>query len=280
MRPTWFQNEPSPRRPAFSLRMPGTIVGLLILANVLVFLLQNITRSLEGVDLLIPYLALHCRDLLGATFFLSFYQLVTYQFLHAGFLHIFVNMLILFFFGRELESLLGSRRFLFLYLAGGAAGGVAFVALSAFSAGAPTVIGASGAVFGILVYYALMWPRRTVNVFLFPFMIPMQVMFLALIMIGAELFYGIFSSGDGVAHFCHLGGALFGYLFFRFERRWREMAAWAGERKRRFEGESDGKREIEMDRLLKKIHEKGLGSLTSSERSFLNEASRRIRRRR
>jgi hypothetical protein len=81
-----------------------------------------------------------------------------------------------------------------------------------------------------------------------------------------------------VAHFCHLGGALFGFLFYRYERRLRRSIDQAREWKRRREEESDEQRQAEVDRLLRKIHEDGIGSLTPSERDFLNKASRKARK--
>jgi membrane associated rhomboid family serine protease len=277
MRSTWFQDDPVPRRPSLSFRMPQSVVGILIIANIVVFLLQNVFGMSRTGDIFSEYLALNGGDILSGLFFLHIYEFVTYQFLHADFLHIFFNMLMLWFFGRELEKLLGSRRFLFLYLGAGVVGGVCFVILSALQGVLAPVIGASGSVFGIVIYYALMWPRKKVNVFLFPFMIPMQVMYMALFMVGADLFYGIFASGDGVAHFCHLGGALLGYLFFRYERRWEEAVAQTREWKRDRDERNEETRREEMDRLLEKIHEEGIGVLTPSERKFLNEASKRIR---
>jgi len=277
MRSTWFQGDDAPRPPSFRLRPPRTAVGFLIVANAALFMIQSILGGSRAGATVAAYLMLWCDKLLGPTFFLYLYQLVTYQFLHGGFFHIFFNMLFLWFFGRELEAHLGSRRFLFLYLASGVTGGLAFVVFSAFQGIGVPVAGASGAVFGIVAYYALTWPGRTVNVF--PFLIPMKAIHMAALYVGIELFQGFFASGDGVAHVCHLGGALFGYLFFRYERTVRTTLSRARERKQTREEGGEAVHQAEVDRLLAKIHDHGLGSLTQAERDFLNDASRRIRRR-
>ena len=288
MRATWFEDDPAPRRPTFKPRMPQSVVGVLIVVNVIVFLLQTILASSSSGDVLARYLALDCYKLASGTFFLHLYQFFTYQFLHGGLLHIFMNMIVLWFFGRELEPRLGSGRFLFLYLAGGVVGGVVFLIWGAFREMLVPVVGASGAIYGIVVFYAMLWPHRKVNVFLFPFMIPMKVMYMAMIFVGFSLFYGFFAGGGeetgraegaGVAHFCHLGGALFGYLFYRYEQRLRTMIDQAREWKKERDINAEEERQEEVDRLLAKIHEEGISSLTPKERSFLNETSRKLRNR-
>ena len=282
MRSNWFEDDPAPRRPVFRPRMPQSVVGVLILVNVIAFLLQSILASSSTGDVLSRYLAFDSSKLLSGTFFFHLYQFITYQFLHGDLLHILMNMIVLWFFGRELEPRLGSGRFLFLYLAGGVVGGVVFLIWSAFEERIVPMVGASGAIYGIVVFYAMLWPHRKVNVFLFPFMVPMKVMHMAMIFVGVSLFYGFFSGGgegSGVAHFCHLGGALFGYLFYRYEQRLRGMIDQAKEWKKERDLNAEQDRQEEVDRLLAKIHEEGISSLTPKERSFLNETSRKLRNR-
>ena len=277
MRSTWFEDGPEPGRPAFKLRMPQSVVGVLILVNVVAFLLQTILSSTSTGDFLSQYLALDCSRLLSATFFFHLYQFITYQFLHGDLFHILINMIVLWFFGRELEPRLGSGRFLFVYLAGGVVGGLVFLIWSAFEGTRNPVVGASGAIYGIVVFYAMLWPHRRISVFLFPFMVPLKVMHMAMIFVGISLFYGLFSQGSGVAHFCHLGGALFGFLYYRYERRLRGMIDQAREWKKKRDLESEIDRQEEVDRLLAKIHDEGISSLTPKERAFLNETSRKLR---
>ncbi len=281
MRATWFQDDNEPRRPRIPVRLPTTVVGALLVINIVVFLMQNIFYSIADIQFDF-YLGLNCSKLLSLAFPLFIYQFITYQFLHGGLFHILINMIMLWFFGKELESHLGSRRFLFLYLAGGVLGGIVFLLWSLLPDGGGTiVVGASGAIYGIVVYTAMCWPQKTVNVFLFPFMIPMKVFHLALLLVGISLVSGLFShAGDpGVAHFCHLGGALFGFLFYRYERACSDIIEGARRRKAMKEKQNEEKREGEVDRLLSKIHEEGIGSLTQSERDFLNEASKKMRNR-
>ncbi len=273
VRPQWFQDDPEPRGKLFSIRAPRTVVGVLILVNIIIYIVQNIFRSTQGVDPLIEHLGLDCSKMLTGTFFLYLYQFITSQFLHSGIFHILFNMIVLWFFGRDLEGLLGSRRFLFLYLTSGVVGGIACVVTDSQS----HVVGASGALYGIVVYYAMTWPTRRVHILLFPFMVPMRVMHMALLFVGISLFSGLFSQGDGIAHFGHLGGALFGFLFHRYGRRWETAVDQVKERRKQRDRDKEIRRETEVDRLLKKIHEEGIGSLTPSERSFLNETSRKIR---
>lgn len=278
MRATWFQDDDKPRRPRFTLRLPASVVGILLLINIVVFLLQNILVGLH----LDYYLGLNCSSIMSGAFLLYIYQFITYQFLHGGLFHILINMVMLFFFGRELERSLGSRRFLVLYLAGGVLGGVVFLLWSLLPGGSGgIVVGASGAIYGIVVYYAMCWPHRKVNVFLFPIMVPMKVMHLAILFVGISLFSGFFShAGDpGVAHFCHLGGALFGFLFHRYERASVQLFEESRQRRIRKERQNDEERKTEVDRLLRKIHEEGISSLSSSEKTFLNEASKKLRNR-
>jgi hypothetical protein len=142
------------------------------------------------------------------------------------------------------------------------------------------VVGASGAIYGIVIYYAMMWPNRTLNVFLFPFIVPMKAKTMALFMVGISLLYGFFPSNlDRVAHMCHLGGAVFGFLFFRYEGRYKRLVREVQTRKDRKSVREDLDREKEIDRLLGKIHSKGISSLTDAERKFLNQASRGYRKR-
>jgi membrane associated rhomboid family serine protease len=286
VRSTWYDDEPGSYRTGapFSWRW-SSVVSILLVANFAVFVLQFIIEGFAGPGAIVDYFGLNCRYLgeLNWKTPLILLQLFTYQFLHGGPLHIFMNMLILFFFGRELERHLGSRRFLFLYLASGVTGGVIqiLVGLMRMGPNLPPVIGASGAVYGIIVYYALMWPNRTVQMFIFPIIVPIKVKWMVTFFVGLSVLYGFFSANtDGVAHLCHLGGAFFGFLFYRYEGKYRIILASSKEAKVRKEKKMDRDVGQEMDRLLAKIHDKGIHSLTDKERRFLNEASRNYRKRR
>ena len=109
-----------------------------------------------------------------------------------------------------------------------------------------------------------------------------KVKYMAGFMVGISVLYGFFpgEGGDMVAHMCHLGGAVFGFIFHRYEGRYKRMVATVKERKERMTEEKAHEDEKEMDRLLSKIHEEGINSLSDKERKFLNEASCKYRKQR
>jgi len=174
---------------------------------------------------------------------LRIWQPFTYIFLHGGLWHLLINMLMLWMFGRELELVWGKKRFLnYFFVCGGGAGLITILVkfLQFWGHTPPDIptIGASGAIFGILIANAILFPERQIWLFPLPIMIPMRP-FVAVM--GAIEFFGtIGSGGDGVSHFCHLGGMLVGWIYLRrssFLYRVRnEVADWKYQRNRkRFE---------------------------------------------
>jgi membrane associated rhomboid family serine protease len=149
----------------------------------------------------------------------EFWQLASYGFLHGGFFHLFVNMFALWMFGTALESFWGSRPFLTFYLVCMIGAGLIqlVVATMAVSAGSvyPT-IGASGAVFGILLGFAMMFPDQRL-VLIFP-PIPIKAKYFVLLYGAFELYAGVTGSMSGVAHFAHLGGMAFGLMMILYWR--------------------------------------------------------------
>jgi len=150
---------------------------------------------------------------------LRIWQPFTYIFLHGGLLHLLLNMLWLWMFGRELELVWGKRRFLnFFFLCGVGAGLIEIFVktIPMFWGNRPSdvpTIGASGAIFGILMANAVLFPDRRVWLFPLPVAIPMRPY---VAVIGAiEFFFTLGSGGDKVAHLCHLGGMLVGYIYLR-----------------------------------------------------------------
>jgi membrane associated rhomboid family serine protease len=143
------------------------------------------------------------------------YQLVTHMFLHApGFgniFHILFNMFALFIFGRILENRWGPKRFLIFYLACGLGAAFAHLAMQYFMGGYAPVVGASGAVMGVMIGFAYLFPNTELMIMPFPF--PIKAKWFALIYVGLDLFGGFGRvAGDNVAHFAHLGGALTGFI--------------------------------------------------------------------
>ena len=131
------------------------------------------------------------------------WTLFTYMFLHAGFMHLLFNMIGLFFFGPRLEARLGSKGFLGLYFLSGL-GGAAFSFVFSFNA---FIVGASAAVYGIIIGFAMYWPRELIYIY---GVVPVQARWLATFVVVISLYSGISGSDGGTAHFAHLGGLAVG----------------------------------------------------------------------
>lgn len=208
----------------------------LIAINVLVFL-ATIVLDRYGYDL---------NSLLGLHLFLADdfkpFQIVTYMFMHGGFMHLFFNMFALYMFGRVLEMVWGPKRFLIFYMFTGVGAGIIqeivqylyySTQLSMYSGvdfGAGLIVpmaqylnmwvtvGASGAVYGILLAFAMNFPNE--RLFVMPFPFPIKAKYFVLIFGAIELFTGLSNSaGDNVAHFAHLGGMLFGLILILYWRK-------------------------------------------------------------
>jgi hypothetical protein len=219
---------------------------------------------------------------------------VTYAFLHGSFLHLLFNMIALFMFGPPVEARLGGARFIRLYviaLLGGAAFSFAFLPL----AGGAVIIGASAAVFGVMLAFVLEWPDAPVLIFPLPF--PVKAKWVVIFLAGLSLVAGLSGVRDGVAHLAHLGGFAAALLYLRgpalLHRGGHAGAAEGstavlvhpfstetsrglrpfGPRRR----SADAKVLEEVDRVLDKISAGGLSSLTPEERRFLDEMSKRFK---
>ncbi|MCK5769082.1 rhomboid family intramembrane serine protease [Algiphilus sp.] len=183
-----------------------TVTYVLIAACVLVFGIQ-----MQTPGALIREFALWP---LGAGF--QFWQVVSSAFLHGSVFHLAVNMFGLWMFGREVETALGSRRFLVLFAVSVLTAALAQLVATGFGDPVPTV-GASGGLFGVLVAFAMLFPTRRVML-LFP-PIPMPAPVFVALFAAFELFAGISGTMSGVAHFAHLGGLVGGFLLVRHWRR-------------------------------------------------------------
>lgn len=147
------------------------------------------------------------------------YQFITYMFLHAGFAHLFFNMFALWMFGRTLEYQLGSRRFLTYYMVCGV-GAALLQMLVAWMSGETyfTLVGASGAVMGVLLAFGVINPNDTL--ILFPIPIPIKAKWFVILYALLELYLGCSGHEPGVAHFAHIGGMLWGFgLLYYWKRR-------------------------------------------------------------
>jgi membrane associated rhomboid family serine protease len=180
------------------------VVKILIITCVVIFFLQAFD-SIAGGPSIVDKFGLRPADV---TQKLYLWQVVTYMFLHGGFLHILFNMLSLWMFGSELENVWGARQFTKFFFICGIGAGLLTVLFSPGSA-IPT-IGASGAVYGILAAFGILFPNRIIIFYIFP--IPAKWFVL---IVGAMAFFSSFSAGSGIAHIAHLGGMLCGLIYLR-----------------------------------------------------------------
>jgi membrane associated rhomboid family serine protease len=289
------------QRPAFSIRAPQTIVGALILVNVAVWILDFFTQARINpfTDAVVGrWLSDHLAvsgDTLTQPW--MWWQFFTYGFAHSpvSFDHILWNMLGLFVFGRDLEWHYGRKEFLRLYLAFVGVGGLAWAIINQIQGGhqGDMVYGASGAVVGTIVLFALNFPHRTILLF---FVLPMPAWVLGILLVAGDL-YGAFAQnmtrgGSNVAYSVHLAGAAFALLYFRFhwnlgrlvEGRF-SLPRLAPRPKLRIHDPSDDEAtptdlSEEVDRILEKIHREGESSLTRGERRTLENASRQYQKKR
>ena len=227
-----------------------------------------------------PVTVFHYLSLNTATPFLFPIQVFTYQFFHdpTNLFHLLLNMLVLYFFGTTVEGWLGPRRFLRLYLASGVAGGVFYLLFSLFRGGGGLCIGASGAVSGVVLYFCLIQPMAEILVIFIPVRAWVFGAFWVVYALYNMLVEIRFGAQNRVADAAHLGGALMGILFWRYEglvRRWAEAFARKRLQKRARNLARDREK---MDELLGKVKREGLHSLSEKERRFLQEMSGRLKR--
>jgi len=223
------------------------------------------------------------------------WRLVSYQFLHAGLFHILFNMLILFYLGRMMESYLGSKRFLAFYLISGVGGALLYLILWMLGAmvGNPNIpfllqtgpdtplVGASSGIFGILVGVAIIAPDKRIHMIFPP--ISVTVRALALVLIGIALFRVMVGGPNDGGEAAHLGGALLGFLLVKnpgwlnFADRFSPSSVQSGINTGRFERKrkKDLAERAEIDRILDKVRDQGLASLTRKEKKALTEETER-----
>lgn len=214
---SWTPRYVGPRPNWGTLLTPA--IKLLLIACTGVFLLQMLLRFSAGVPAWAAFNSWFGLVPVGFVRGLRIWQPFTYLFLHGDFWHLFFNMLALWMFGRDLERVWGRRRFLFYYFLTGVGAGllnivvkVLLYPLSDQQMAIPTV-GASGAIFGVLLAAALVFPDREVWWFPFPIMLPMRAF---VFIMGAIAFFGMLGAGgDNVSHLTHLSGIAVGYFYLR-----------------------------------------------------------------
>lgn len=205
------------------LSFPPVIKNLLIINGIVFFvqlLMDNLTfDGYPAWYLINKWFALNPIsgvDAAGKPFNFQVWQLITYQFMHGGFSHILFNMFALWMFGSSIEDIFGSKKFLIFYLLAGVSAGLLHLFVSPLlGSGAAVTIGASGAVFGVLIAYAMFFPDNLIFLY---FLIPVKAKYLIGFLIVIE-FFAVDSASSGVAHLAHLGGALFGFLYIMFDKK-------------------------------------------------------------
>ena len=280
-----------------------TVTKNLLLINILAFIA---TLILKQRDFNLQYWG-------GLNYFMShdfhLYQFITYMFLHGNFTHLFFNMFALWMFGCVIENVWGPKKFIFYYIACGIGAGlcqeiVQYISYGAFPVNSIT-IGASGAVYAILLAFGMTFPNE--RIFIFPLPVPIKAKWFVCIYAAIELFSAMSAYGDGVAHMAHLGGMLFGFLLITYWRKHpgsdynllKGFNAFNRMNSRRTGSSNTSytsktsysspsttprddmeynaqkkQRQEEVDKILDKIRKSGYDSLTKEEKKRLFEASR------
>jgi membrane associated rhomboid family serine protease len=276
------------------------VIKALLLSNAAVFLLAVFFGAFrigetQLVAIITSIFALYPID--GG---FQVWQLFTYMFMHGGFMHLLFNMFALWMFGMDLENEWGSRRFLFYYLVCGVGAGISNLFIGPlFGPAAPTV-GASGAVYGILLAFGVMYPDRPIFLY---FLLPVKAKYFVIFFLVLEMYAGIAGTPDGIAHFAHLGGAAVGLILLMIYldriplRIW--WSNWQAAMKRpvrygdsyreryheqvsdaRYHdvtgGEEDEVDQERIDAILDKISRDGYQSLTEEEKRILFDASKKL----
>jgi len=260
-------------------------VRRLVVANLVVFLLQ--------VTLFVSPGFLATFGFVPLTALARPWTFFTYMFLHGNFLHLAFNLLALFVFGPQVEERMGGGAFLRYYLLCGLGGAALSFVLMQFRP-VTLIVGASAAVYGVLLAFAWAWPDQPINVFLLPTPIPAK--WLVTFYVAVTLVLALLPASDGVAHLAHLGGFATGFLYLkigdwqlgRAERNLRRRSepsvlVHPGRAARASDAPKPPRRaardpaQAEIDRVLDKISARGIDSLTPAERRFLAEASRKMR---
>lgn len=200
------------------------VIKILLVSNVAIFLIFNLILSGfqtggVSVDLLITkYFALNpltpvlFRDSLGQVIELSFYpwQLFTYMFLHGGFFHLLLNMFALWMFGVELENMWGQKRFMYYYLLCGVGAGLCNLLIAPLFTSVGPTVGASGAIYGILVAFGYLFPDRSIYIY---GIIPVKAKYLVIFYMLLEVFAVAGGTDSQIAHMAHLGGGVVGLIY-------------------------------------------------------------------
>jgi membrane associated rhomboid family serine protease len=243
------------------------VIKKILIINVSVFLICNLIPPL-GNFIFQWFSVLPVTPIMS----LQIWRLISYQFLHGNIFHIFFNMLVLYFFGPMLENLWGHKKFLIFYLVCGATGGVLYTILvlsRILEAG--YLVGASGGIYGILAAAAILFPRMRVYVFgIFP--MTLAVFSVVLVVISLLGFIRGENPGGEAAHLMGMAAGA-AYVLWRPLLERRRVKINKGNWQRKMKEERDFQQEV--DRILEKVHNSGIASLTRKEKRTLKEATQR-----
>lgn len=246
-------------------------VKILLIINTIVFLMVEIS----GMQFELFYINF---GLVPATVWSSFmiWQPITYLFLHGGFIHLLFNMFVLWMFGKDLENQWGFIPFLKYYFACGIGAGIA---TSIFGWGSFTpVIGASGAIYGLLLAYGLTYPNRLVYLY---GIFPIKVKFMVIGMGVIAFFASMTSANSTVSHITHMAGMVVGLIYLQSKINFKHLKLWLIDRKIHSLNVKIAKRENSdhqlqkrVDKVLEKLNTEGWDGLTEEEQNVLHNASR------
>ncbi|MEO8398209.1 MAG: rhomboid family intramembrane serine protease [Ignavibacteriaceae bacterium] len=298
---------------------PPVIKNLLIINGVVFFLtfIMNEIRFADGLPgwyIVNRWFALNPlsgTDPAGLPYNFQIWQLITYQFLHANFSHILFNMFALWMFGMEIENIWGSKKFLFFYLMCGVVAGLVHILFAPLiGSGYAVTVGASGAIYGVLIAFAMLFPNRLIFLY---FLIPVKAKYLIGFFVILDLL--LINSGDNVARLAHIGGALAGVIFIlldsgtqtSFKNMFKNSSTFNSSNYGRGSGISNPFKNIsnpfkkkqedvedatfyditdskdpnisqrDIDAILDKISKSGYQNLTEKEKKILFEASKKMK---
>lgn len=276
-----------PEEPGYRVSIAAwSMTTKIVVVNVAIYVVQLLARQGDAMGWFSSTFAL---DADWWTQPWTFFQLLTYGFLHSPeyVWHIVFNMLVLWFFGRELEARYSRKEFLIFYVTAVVVAGVIWSGVQFFFRGnEATCLGASGGVAAVVVLFAFNFPRRTVLLW---FVIPMPMWALALLWVISDIF-GAVNQASNIGYEAHLGGAAFALAYYQLGWRlsgwlpagmqWPTMKRRPNLRVHRPEGPAEEDLESRVDQILTKVQQQGVDSLTRKERQILEKASEEYKRRR
>lgn len=246
---------------------PTPVVKMLLIASFAVFLIESLCGE-AVTDFCRQWFALKT----GAIVLTQPWTLITYQFLHADLWHIGGNMLGLYFLGPMLESMWRGRKFLAVYLMCGVVGGLTFLLVGTLYPMGKPIVGASGAVLGVVMMCAVLFPHVKLILLVFPVPIRAAVLLFVIIYVFTVL------TSANLSDACHLGGMAAGYLYLRLQPTLRNYQTLVDQKRRQWKAANDAAIDSQIDEILAKVHRDGLHSLTRQERQVLADATERQRR--